>query len=112
MEVVTRPTDIKLTWQLLRFTFWLRRGLGIGAYADGVARWGWAGKLRCALSRHLRIGHWFHDGHDVCEVCDATPSDVDFDMVRSGFRRARCRDEEACHEVAVLDAKYRRESGG
>jgi hypothetical protein len=49
---------------------------------------GWKDEARLRLSYWLGISHWFTDNRDRCCRCDALPSDVDFEMLRIGPRRA------------------------
>ena len=61
------------------------------------AQTNWRTLLRWWASYYLGLGHWFHDRRDRCRHCDATPSDIDFEMVRLGPRRAVCADVDMCH---------------
>lgn len=61
-------------------------------------------EARFWLSYLLGIGHWFNVCHDRCRHCDATPSDIDFEMRRVGPFRAECVDREMCRDLLALEA--------
>jgi hypothetical protein len=66
----------------------------------------WVAWVHWSASYYLGVGHWFHDGHDSCRLCECLPSDVDFEMRRVGTRRAECCDGKSCRLVVEENAKY------